>query len=428
MRRLAWLIVVTAVLLSTVAYAATYSISVSTYNVSVSYSFQQKLASLVEIQGYSISYDSSYLSKNSASRSATYLVSYLSLYIRHEPDDSWIDCSFPYRKPYLFYYDGSLTDAYISFSNETDIYGNFSSHGGIIVAIDNDVVPFDYEVKESPGLIKVGIKPSSFGGTGDYVMIKVNGSWIHPVDGSVESGTSGKIINASFSLDPNYVWVIEAVGMHHTDTGWSDPTYVYIWDSNGNLLHTYKATSHIWDNSIYGSSYFEYVNIDNYQVPKEAISGSPNLYIYINLTNISVGYHYLYIYYGGVDTSYRSTGIVSDSVFQYEAEGEVQESTDYCIVSATTTQTTTTSTSSFYNWYGGGGGAPVPSSESSSSEESNEYVPPPVTETVTEEKRSWLISFIKSDSGLFLILLIILGLMLMFSSGGKGRKGRRRRR
>jgi len=310
------------------------------------------------------------------------------------------------------------------FTNDTDVFSNFTSYGGLIVAVDSDVVPFDYEVKESPRLIKVGIKPSSFGGTGDYVMIKVNGSWIHPVEGSVESGTSGEIISASFSLDPNYVWVIEAVGMHHTGGGWSDPTYVYIWDSNGNLLHSYKATSHTWKDSIYGSSYFEYVNIDNYQVPKEAISGSPNLYIYINLSSVSAGYHYLYIYYGGSDTSYRSVGVVADAPLQHLGDAGVQNSSDYCLA----TTTTTTTTSDFYNWYGGGGGAPVPSSEFSSSEESNEYVPPPVTETVTEEKRSWLISFIKSDSGLFLILLIILGLMLMFSSGGKGRKGRRRRR
>ena len=353
------------------------------------------------------------------------------------PNDVWIDCSFLYRKPYLIYQDGSLTSAYVMFTNDTDVFSNFTSYGGLIVAVDSDVVPFDYEVKESPRLIKVGIKPSSFGGTGDYVMIKVNGSWIHPVEGSVESGTSGEIISASFSLDPNYVWVIEAVGMHHTGGGWSDPTYVYIWDSNGNLLHSYKATSHTWKDSIYGSSYFEYVNIDNYQVPKEAISGSPNLYIYINLSSVSVGYHYLYIYYGGSDTSYRSVGVVADAPLQHLGDAGVQNSSDYCLA----TTTTTTTTSGFYNWYGGGGGAPVSSSDESSSDlvtnsdtvtETRAPIPFPNVMTEVQKVSNWIVSRSGRSALLLFGLLVVLGLILLSSGGRKGKRrvrggGRRRR-
>jgi len=436
MRRLLWAAVVATILLSAVVYAATYSASVCTYNVTGSYNIQQKSSLLVDIE-YSLGYLISYVAKESALRNVDYDVICSYSYVFHEPSNSWIDCSFPYRKPYLFYYDGSLTGAYVMFTNDTDVFSNFTSYGGLIVAVDSDVVPFDYEIKESSGLIKVGIKPSSFGGTGDYVMIKVNGSWIHPVEGSVESGTSGKIINASFSLDPNYVWVIEAVGMHHTGSGWSDPTYVYIWDSNGNLLHSYKATSHTWKDSIYGSSYFEYVNIDNYQVPKEAISGSPNLYIYINLSSVSAGYHYLYIYYGGSDTSYRSVGVVADAPLQHLGDAGVQNSSDYCLA----TTTTTTTTSGFYNWYGGGGGAPVSSSDESSSglvtnsdtvTETRSPIPFPNVMTEVQKVSNWIVSRSGRSALLLFGLLVVLGLILLSSGSRKGKRrvrggGRRRR-
>ena len=182
MRRLLWLVLVGAVLVSIIAYAATYNATISTYSVGDSYNLQQINSTLVEPPNYSLNYLGTYTQKYSILRSINYNVLGGCSCVFHEPNDEWVDCSFLFRRPYLFYCDGSLTSVYISFSNDTDVYGNLSSYGGLIVAVDDVVVPFDYEVKESPGLIKVGIKPSSFGGTGDYVMIKVNGSWVHPVE------------------------------------------------------------------------------------------------------------------------------------------------------------------------------------------------------------------------------------------------------
>lgn len=271
------------------------------------------------------------------------------------PDDPWYDCNYPYRKPYLYDMPSGNNVSFSIEINDGDILGNVSTGKEVLLVLDSVKLNFTGGVAQKVR-VKVGIKPSSFGGTGDYVMIRVNGTWIHPDSGTVEEGVSGDIVNATFTLGEGS-WIIEAVGLHHTSSGWSDPTDVYIWNMSGALLHQYTASSHTWDNSIYdGTNYFEYVTIDNYQVDENNAGGVTVLNYDIYIESVTSGYHELYVYYGvtGVDNSLSSppTGYtaVTPSLM---SKGNTQLSGDFGCTTTTTTTTTTTSSGG-----GGGGGAP----------------------------------------------------------------------
>ncbi|RLE66374.1 MAG: hypothetical protein DRJ38_01965 [Thermoprotei archaeon] len=109
----------------------------------------------------------------------------------------------------------------------------------------------------SNNTITVGIKPSSYGGSADYIKIYIDGvGWVDQEAGSfrIEDG----IPKADFVL-PEGVNTITRVGLHHFGSGWSDPTDVWIWDAKGNLLYHTTVNSHEWDQSF--SNYFEYVSI-----------------------------------------------------------------------------------------------------------------------------------------------------------------------
>jgi len=109
-------------------------------------------------------------------------------------------------------------------------------------------------------VITVGIKPSSYGGSADYIKIYVEGvGWVEQMPHSfrVEDGVPKADFNVS-----NYIGAkITRIGLHHTNGGWSDPTDVWIWDkSTGAKLYNTTVSRHTWDRSL--PNYFEYVNVD----------------------------------------------------------------------------------------------------------------------------------------------------------------------
>ena len=362
------------------------------------------------------------------------------------PDAGWFNCSFLYRRPYLFYFNSSASStAYLVFDDSSDVYGNVTSSNGLLPVVANSTYSampdFNWSRVRKSSYIKVGIKPSSFGGSGTYVMIEVNGSWIDPVDGSVEAGSSGQIINASFSLDPSKVWVIQAVGLYHTGGGYSDPTEVYVWDSEGNLLHQYQAGSHTWDDSIYGhGDYFEYVTIDNYAVPQDVLVGGYEIKLSFDLSGLTNGYYYIYVYYGGGSTLNLVKNVSSDfslSSFSDYSEGGMQLRPDSCL--ETTSSTTTTS-----NYYSGGGGAPAPQPAPTITSSSEPIVSPapdepatsntnvktvviPLVGTITVPKFGWIVSSRGSSTSRILLLTLgLTGLLLLYISFRPVQRRRRR--
>jgi len=108
-------------------------------------------------------------------------------------------------------------------------------------------------------VIKVSIKPKSFGGSAVDVKIYIDGV--------------GYISNMGFGIDddgsPYGLFIVDdycgstitRVLLRHTGSGWSDPTTVKIYDySSGTLLYSASITGHVWDTSL--PYYSEYVKIN----------------------------------------------------------------------------------------------------------------------------------------------------------------------
>ena len=121
-------------------------------------------------------------------------------------------------------------------------------------------------------IITVGIKPSSYGGTADYIKVYIEGiGYVDTTNFRIEDG----IPKADLEVSKYSNLTISRVGLHHTGAGWSDPTDVWIWDkATGTELYHITATSHTWDSSF--PNYFEYVNT-SYTIDISQITPDPSI-------------------------------------------------------------------------------------------------------------------------------------------------------
>ncbi len=215
-----------------------------------------------------------------------------------EPNDSWVIPELSYRLPIVYVLLTNQAPITVVI-NDSNLVSWILGNGSVAVAIGNQALQptdFDvYNVTETTAVLKVGIKPNSFGGTCDDVWIRLSdGTWLKPV--KVVSATSGHYCYGYFKVEPRAT--ITAVGMHHTSAGWSDPTTVVIYNNlTGDLLYQTTVSSHTWDDSIYGSSYFEYVTV-SYTVPTD-IPIEKRTYVELVLNVVpSDPYGFIYLYYG----------------------------------------------------------------------------------------------------------------------------------